>query len=86
MLTSRAVTSFRFLLLLPLILSIHQGSCGSRAFLTNLGQEYTIKQALSLLGISRALYYAALKNRDGRAAMERATLDASLIRQVMEYN
>lgn len=52
------------------------------------GRKYTIKRALSLLGISRASYYAALKNEYCKAAKERISQDeqdAALIRQVMEY-
>lgn len=53
------------------------------------GRKYTIRSMLSLLGISRASYYAILKNPGyGRAASERRERDrqdAALIRQMMEY-
>lgn len=52
------------------------------------GRKYTVKQILSLLGVPRASYYAALKDGYGKATMERNEQDkqdANLIRQVMEY-
>lgn len=53
------------------------------------GQKYTIKYALSLIGISRASYYDILKNKSyGQAVIKRSEKDkqdADLIRKVMEY-
>lgn len=53
------------------------------------GRKYTVKRILSLLGISRASYYAILNDEGyGEAAKEKAARDAedaALIRQVMEY-
>ena len=52
------------------------------------GRKYTVKRTLSLLGIPRASYYAALKVEYCKAAMERISQDkqdVALIRQVMDY-
>lgn len=53
------------------------------------GRKYTVKYILSLLGISRASYYAILKNGNyGQAVIkrnEKDAQDAQLIRRVMEY-
>ena len=52
------------------------------------GRKYTVKSMLSLLGISRASYYTALKDGYGLGAIKRNEQDkqaAELIRQVMEY-
>ncbi len=52
------------------------------------GRKYSVKYVLSLLGISRASYYSAVKESYGRRRMERSAQDrqdAELIRQVMEY-
>lgn len=52
------------------------------------GRKYTVNRMLSLLGLPRASYYAALKNEYCQAAAEKIAQDkqdADLIRQVMEY-
>lgn len=52
------------------------------------GRKYTVKRMLSLLGISRASYYAALKSEYCQATTERILQDkqdADLVRQVMKY-